>query len=204
MGIKNIVFDVGKVLVYFEPEWIMDKLGFEEETRVALRKAMFENVLWNEVDRGVMTTEELVKAFAKHAPAYEKEIREAYAHVGDSIELLPHAVSWTKNLKEKGFHLYIISNYGEYTLEQTKDKMEFLKYMDGAIFSYQYQIIKPDARIYEQLLKNYNLKAEECVFIDDKAENVEGAKAAGYQGIVFTTYEEVQEKLEEMIEGELR
>lgn len=201
MAIKNIVFDVGKVLVYFEPEWIMKKLGFSEETQAVLRKAMFEDPLWNEVDRGVMTTEELVAAFTENAPAYADEIRATYLHVGDSIELLPHAVEWTASLKERGYHLYIISNYGEYTLEQTKAKMDFLKYMDGAIFSYQYQIIKPDARIYEQLLKNYDLKAEECVFIDDKAENVEGAKAVGYQGLVFTDYEAVKEQLEEILRG---
>ena len=201
MEIKNIVFDVGKVLVYFEPDWIMNKLGFTEETKAVLRKAMFEDPLWNEVDRGVLSTEELVAAFAKNATEYEKEIRETYLHVGDSIELLPHAVEWTASLKERGYHLYIISNYGEYTLEQTKEKMDFLKYMDGAIFSYQYQIIKPDARIYEQLLKNYDLKAQECVFIDDKAENVEAAKAAGYQGIVFTTYKAVTKELEEILRG---
>ena len=201
MGIKNIVFDVGKVLVYFEPEWIMEKLGFEEEVKTILRRAMFEHTLWNEVDRGVLSTDELVAAFAKNAPDYENEIREAYLHVGDSIELLPHAVEWTASLKKRGYQLYIISNYGEYTLEQTREKMDFLQYMDGAIFSYQYQIIKPDKRIYEQLLKNYNLKAEECVFIDDKLENVAGAKAVGYQGIVFTSYEEVQEKLEELLRG---
>ena len=201
MEIKNIVFDVGKVLVYFEPDWIMNKLGFTEETKAVLRKAMFEDPLWNEVDRGVLSTEELVAAFAKNAPEYEKEIRDIYLRVGDSIELLPHAVEWTASLKEKGYHLYIISNYGEYTLEQTKEKMDFLKYMDGAIFSYQYQIIKPDARIYEQLLKNYDLKAQECVFIDDKAENVEAAKAVGYQGIVFTTYEAVTKELEEILRG---
>ena len=201
MEIKNIVFDVGKVLVYFEPDWIMNKLGFTEETKAVLRKAMFEDPLWNEVDRGVLSTEELVAAFAKNAPEYEKEIRDTYLRVGDSIELLPHAVEWTASLKERGYHLYIISNYGEYTLEQTKEKMDFLKYMDGAIFSYQYQIIKPDARIYEQLLKNYDLKAQECVFIDDKAENVEAAKAVGYQGIVFTTYEAVTKELEEILRG---
>lgn len=199
--VKNIVFDVGKVLVYFEPDWIMDKLGFSLETKAVLRKAMFEDPLWNEVDRGVMTTEELVDAFAKNAPDYEAEIRETYLHVGDSIELLPHAVEWTSSLKKRGYHLYIISNYGEYTLEQTKAKMDFLEYMDGAIFSYQYQIIKPDSRIYEQLLKNYDLKAAECVFIDDKAENVEGAKAVGYQGIVFKDYEEAKEQLEEILRG---
>ena len=72
MEIKYIVFDVGKVLVYFEPDWIMNKLGFTEETKAVLRKAMFEDPLWNEVDRGVLSTEELVAAFAKNAPEYEK------------------------------------------------------------------------------------------------------------------------------------
>ncbi len=201
MDIKNIVFDVGKVLVYFEPDWIMNKLGYDEATKQILRKAMFEDPLWNEVDRGVLTTEELIAAFAKNAPAYQEEIRETYLHIGDSIELLPHAVEWASSLKARGYHLYIISNYGEHTWAQTREKMDFMEYMDGAIFSYQYQIIKPDVRIYELLLQKYGLQAEECVFIDDKAENVEGAKQAGYKGIVFTSYEAVKEKLEELLRG---
>lgn len=199
MAVKNIVFDVGKVLVYWEPEWIMDELGFDESTRKAVTEAMFSNPLWKEVDLAVMNSEELIQAFAKNAPAYANEIRDAYMHMRTAVQLLPHTMEMIKGLKERGFHLYIISNYGDYTYEVTKDKMEFLPYMDGAIFSYQYHIMKPDARIYEQLLKNYNLKAEECVFIDDRPENVEGAKAVGYQGILFTTYEEVKEKLEEVI-----
>ena len=199
MAIKNIVFDIGKVLVYFEPTWIMDKLKYPEETRGILRKVMFEDPLWNEVDRGVMSFEELVHAFAKNAPAYENEIRETYRNVGDSIELLPHAMEWVLTLKERGYGLYIISNYGEYTLEQTKEKLKFLNHMDGAVFSYQYQIIKPDARIYELLLEKYQLKADECVFIDDRLENVESARKMGYEGIVFQTYESAKTQLEEIL-----
>ena len=88
MEIKNIVFDVGKVLVYFEPEWIFDKLNYGESVRKVLRKAMFEDPLWNEVDRGVMSMEELVQAFTKNAPEYENEIRETYRHVGLAADLL--------------------------------------------------------------------------------------------------------------------
>lgn len=198
--IKNIVFDVGKVLVSFEPEMIFEKFHYDIATKEVLKSAIFMSPLWNENDRGVMTTQELIEGFIKNAPAYEKELRETFQNVGDSIELLPYTMDWIQALKEKGYHLYIISNYGEYTYEQTEHKLKFLEYMDGVIFSYKYKMIKPDLEIYEELLKEYHLKAEECVFIDDCMENVEAAKKAGFQGIHFLNYEDAKKKLEQMLE----
>lgn len=197
--IKNIVFDVGKVLVSFEPRQYLENLGYDEQTQKAVYDAMFGHTLWNETDRGVMSDEELIDGFTANAPAYGEQIREAYQKVGDTIELLPHTMKWITSLKERGYCLYIISNYGKYAYEQTKHKMEFLPYMDGTIFSYRYKIIKPDLKIYEQLLKEYHLNAEECVFIDDRLKNVEAAKEAGYQGIQFRDYAQAKLELDKLL-----
>ena len=197
--IKNVVFDVGKVLVAFEPIEMMKKLGFDKRTREVVFHAVFGSELWNINDKGTLTTEELTQGFIENAPEYENEIKLAFEHVGDSIEMFPFAMEWMEDLKAKGLHLYIISNYGQYTFEQTKQKLEFLPYMEGAIFSYQHKIIKPDLKIYEKLLTDYDLKAEECVFIDDRLENIEAAKKVGYVGIQFFGYEDAKVKLEAML-----
>lgn len=197
--IKNIVFDVGRVLVTFNPEEYMKKLGYDECTRQKIEEAMFKHPLWNESDRGIFSDEELLNKFVANAPEYEEQIKEAFKKIEAIIELLPHTMEWVKELKAKGYHLYVLSNYGEYTYQQTKHKLEFLSYMDGSIFSFRYKIIKPEREIYELLLNMFSLKAEESVFIDDKLENVEAAKALGFSGIQFQSYEQAEEELEEIL-----
>lgn len=197
--IKNIVFDVGRVLVTFNPEEYLKKLGYDERTRQKIEEAMFKNPLWNEQDRGVLSDEELLSKFVANAPEYEEQIKEAFEKIAAIIELLPHTMEWVKGLKAKGYQLYVLSNYGEYTYEQTKHKLEFLSYMDGSIFSFQYKVIKPEREIYELLLNKFELKAEESVFIDDRLENVEAAKALGFSGIQFQSYEQAEKELEKMM-----
>lgn len=194
--IKNIIFDVGKVLVCFEPEQHLKNLGYDKTTQQAVMQAMFSHPLWNENDRGVMSDEELLTAFTANAPAYAKELREAFEKIEGTIELLPHTMEWVKGLKSRGYHLYILSNYGEYTYRQTEHKLKFLPYMDGTIFSYKYKVIKPEKEIYQLLLEKFHLNAEECVFIDDKLENVEAAKNAGMKAIQFLNYEQANSELE--------
>ena len=199
--IKNIIFDVGKVLVEYDPDGMMKKLGFDEETLQTVNQALFQNELWNESDRGVLSPEELLEAFIANNPAYEKEIRQVIDAVGDTISLMPYTVEWVKGLKEKGYHLYILSNYAEYTYEKTSHKMEFLPYMDGVVFSYRCKLIKPEKEIYEYICKTYELKPEESVFLDDRKDNVEAARNMGMHGIVFENYAQGSETLEQLLKN---
>ena len=199
--IKNIIFDVGKVLVEYDPDGMMKKLGFDEETLQTVNQAVFQNELWIESDRGVISPEELLEAFIANNPAYEKEIRQVIDAVGDTISLMPYTVEWVKGLKEKGYHLYILSNYAEYTYEKTSHKMEFLPYMDGMVFSYRCKLIKPEKEIYEYICKTYELKPEESVFLDDRKDNVEAARNMGMHGIVFENYAQGSETLEQLLKN---
>ena len=196
--IRNIVFDVGKVLVTFEPRKYLEQLGYDETTVEAVMRAVFLSELWLENDRGNLTITELEKGFVANAPEYEVQIKHAFQNVGEIIELMPYAMDWIKELKKQGYHLYIISNYGESTYQQTEHKLKFLPYMDGAIFSYRHKMIKPDREIYELLLERYGLKAHECVFIDDCFENVEGARKVGFYGIHFLDYQQAKEELKKI------
>ena len=199
--IKNVVFDVGKVLVYYEPDWLMDKLGYDEEKKKRMKAAMFHSPTWDEGDRGVLNKEELLDAYIANAPDLESEIRLCYERVGEVIDLMPHVIEWMEDLKERGYHLYIISNYGENTFEKSVDKMAFIPYMEGMIFSYQYKMVKPDLIIYEQLLKEHNLEGSECVFIDDRQVNLDAAVEAGFAaGVLFQNYEQAKADLDALLE----
>ena len=199
--IKNIVFDVGKVLVYYEPDWLMDKLGYDEETKKRMKAAMFHSPTWDEGDRGVMSKEELLEAFIANDPELEDKMRYCYEHVDEVIEQMPHVMEWMGDLKGRGYELYVISNYGENTYEKTEHKMKFFSYMNGMIFSYKYRMKKPDLCIYETLLNEYGLKGEECVFIDDRQENLDAAVNAGFAaGVLFQNYEQAKADLDALLE----
>lgn len=195
--IKNIIFDVGKVLVEWEPEQAMARLGMDAATVDAVADATVRTKDWDEADRGALTPEELLLHFIEKAPEYEKEIRNFWEHIGMAIYQYDYVKEWMRALKEQGYHLYILSNYGAWTYEHTKEALSFVKDVDGALFSFQVKQIKPEPEIYRTLLARYDLKAEECVFLDDRAENIEGAKACGIHGIRFTSFEQAKQSLRE-------
>lgn len=194
--IKNVVLDVGRVLVAWQPLDTMRKLGFSEETIECLDKVLFKSGVWNETDRGILTDEEFLDLATNKAPTYEKEIRLFWNNINKAIWQLPYAKSWIRAMKKAGYHVYILSNYGSFTYEKTKtEALDFIEDVDGAIFSYEVKLIKPDAAIFEALFEKYQIKAEESVFLDDLLANIEGAKNVGMQGIVFSGIEDAIEKL---------
>lgn len=197
--IRNIIFDVGKVLVSYEPEKYMTELGLDDKARAAIHAAMFENELWDQSDQGLGTPEEFLQKFISGAPEYETEIRKVHSTVGGTIELLPYVMDWMEELKAGGYHIYILSNYSENMLNQTREKLKFLPIVDGAVFSYACKRIKPDPDIYLHLLDEYWLEPSESVFLDDRAENVEAAEKLGIHGILFHDYDQAKAKLDQIL-----
>lgn len=194
--IKNIIFDVGRVLVSWQPQETMRKLGMTETDIEAVSDALFTSGLWNETDRGVQPDEEILKQFIERAPKQEKNIRLFWNNLDVAITQFDYVISWMKALKKAGYRLYILSNYGKWTYDSTKDNaLSFLSEVDGALFSYEVKLIKPDLEIYRTLLRKFDLKPEECVFMDDLEANIKGAQAVGINGIVFKNQKDAIEQL---------
>ena len=194
--IKNIILDVGKVLVEWDPKGAFEKIGLDEQTAKAVADATINTSIWLESDRGVWSDGQILSALCENAPEYKEEVKKFWDHIDLAIEQFPYTKEWISGMKKEGLHVYILSNYGKKTFELTKDTaLDFLPLTDGAVFSYTVKQIKPDLEIYETLLNQYQLKPEECVFIDDRMENIEGAKRAGIHGICFETIEQVKEDL---------
>lgn len=194
--IKNIVFDIGNVLAGFIWQDFYHSFGYSDEIFEKLADATVRSTFWNEMDRGKLTDEELLEGFVKNDPSIEKELREVFQNVNGMIKRYDYAIPWIKELKERGFHVYVISNFAHKAHEECIDALDFLSEVDGGILSYQVQLIKPSPEIYRLLCSRYGLKAEECVFIDDLPKNVEAAKKEGMQGIVFENLEQAKKALE--------
>ena len=195
---ENIIFDVGKVLVKFEWEKYLDSFGFPKEKRDKIAKAVFESETWNERDRSSEDEQYYVDKMIKDAPEYADDIREVMRRSGETIERMDYAETWVRYLKDKGYHVYILSNYATYTLEKTEEELTFLKYVDGAVFSCQVKQIKPEPDIYQTLIKRYNLEPQKSVFLDDRKENCEAARKQGIHAIQFESFKQAAVELEKL------
>lgn len=199
--IRNIVFDIGNVLAGFAWEDFYRSFGYSEEIFEKLADATVRNPMWNEMDRGAMSDEELLAGFIRNDPSIEAQIREVFENVGGMILRYDYAIPWLRELKGRGYGIYIISNFAHKAHEDCIQALDFLKEADGAILSYQVKLIKPSPEIYRLLCSKFGLKAEECVFIDDMERNVTAAKAEGMEGIVFHSLEQAKRELEGMLQG---
>lgn len=193
--IRNIIFDIGNVLTDFRWRGFLQDKGFDEAMIDRISKASVESPLWNELDRGEWSEEELLQAFVDRDPEIEKELREAYSNIHGMVTPREYAIPWVKKLKENGYQVLFLSNFSKKAEEECADSLAFLPYTDGGILSYKEKMIKPNPEIYRLLLRRYKLLPEECVFLDDTLKNVEAAQAEGMMGILFRTKEQAEEDL---------
>lgn len=196
--IKNIIFDIGNVLTDFRwRDFLRDK-GFDDAMIGRIANASVENPLWKEFDRGELAGEELMQAFINADPEIEAELHKAYDNIHGMVTIRDYAIPWVQELKTKGYKVWYLSNFSEKTEIECADSIAFIPYMDGGILSWKDKLIKPDPEIYQLMLQRFGLVAEECVFIDDLPENVQGAVNEGIHGIVFESREQVVEELKKL------
>ena len=186
--IDTIIFDIGNVLLDFDYMRVFRSL-FDEETAQAIANiSVRKTETWLELDRGVLSYDEAVDLVVQGAPQLEKEIRLAVKELFLQVESYPYATEWARSLKEKGYRVYILSNYGEIPFAASKARMPFLPYVDGQVISYEVREVKPSAAIYQALCDKYHIDPDKAVFIDDSPVNVAGAKDFGLHTILFKDY----------------
>lgn len=200
--IHNIIFDIGNVLASFRWKDLFKDLEFagEKFDRIAAATVLHPT-MWNEFDRSLMPDEEIIVKCIERAPEYEQEIRLLFSKTELLVEEYPYSHDWIKSLKEQGYNVYLLSNYGKTSFEAARDhgRLSFLPLVDGGVISYEVKIVKPEPGIYEALLAKYNLVAGECVFLDDRAENIAVAKQLGFHGIVVESFEQAKEELKKVL-----
>jgi len=199
MKINAIIFDLGGVLIDWNPSYVFDKL-FDDEER---KKYFFENICtldWNEKqDAGRSLKEATEELVAKH-PEW-KEYIEAY--YGRWKEMLGGPIHETveifRQLKESGkYKLYALTNWSAETFPVALELYEFLHWFDGRVVSGEEKMRKPFPEFYQLILDRFQLTPQETLFIDDNVRNAKAAEEMGLKTIVFQSPEQLKEKLREL------
>ena len=195
--IHNIVFDIGGVLADYRIEEFLADKGFDIPMIKRILKASVLSPFWGQFERGEITEEETLRGFASADPEIESELRLAYSSVAGMLTIRDYSIPLVQDLKKAGFREYFLSNYSQKAYDECGESLAFMPYMDGGLVSFKVGMTKPDPAMYQRFLDEYGLKAEECVFVDDTAGNVEAAKQIGFEGIVFTSYDDLISKLQQ-------
>lgn len=199
--IKNVIFDIGMVLINFRYREYMEELGFSKELQEIFCEKIIENILWGELDLGVRETEDIIREMKSRVLEYPAEADAFFDRINDIVETFPYALPWIRGLKQKGYRVYLLSNYPkELFALHAKEKFTFADAVDGRIVSGYVKMVKPDPEIYKLLCMTYNLKPEECVFLDDREDNLESAGALGFHTVRFQNYEQAKTELEALLQ----
>lgn len=174
---KNIIFDVGDVLLDYRWQQMLMDYGLDESGAYRVGRELFDDPdgLWHEYDLGVKSQEEIIQEFEQKHPKDAEVIRWFISH-GEYMHVARPAI-WklVHQLKEAGYHLYILSNYPEILFKKHTQYADFMDDMEGMVVSYMLHVGKPERIVYQTLCDRYGLNKEECLFFDDRAENVQGA-----------------------------
>ena len=183
--IRNIVFDMGNVLLRFDRDFFLDAVGVQDADRRLLLNNVYLSVEWARMDRGSMTEAEAAESMCRRLPQRLHETAHLLVDRWDRPILpVPGMEQLIADLKQAGYHVYLLSN-ASCRQHEYWPRVPGSQYFDGTLISADVKLVKPEAEIYRLLYKTFGLKPEECLFIDDATQNIEGAERTGMPGIVF-------------------
>ena len=201
--IKNIVFDMGQVLIKFDPLYFIKEIGItdKDDTDILYRE-VYKSLEWSMMDRGTLTDQEAAEIMCKRIPErLHDAVRRLTYDWYRPMLAIEGMEALCKELKDNGYKIYLLSNASH--LQKTYwPRVPGNQYFDGRIVSAEHGYVKPQPEIFEILCKTYGLNKEECVFIDDSTLNCEGAYHIGMQSIVF--HGDVKELRKKLIDLDIK
>lgn len=183
--IKNILFDMGNVLIHFDREAFLNRLNVTDEEKQLLLREVFLSVEWVQMDRGTLREESAEPLMCRRLPAHLHGAVHNLVSLWDE-PMLPVAgiEELLKELKQAGYGIYLLSN-ASVRQHVYWSKIPGWQFFDGKVISADEHVMKPHPDYYRIALERLHLKPEECYFIDDVPGNIEGALYCGIPGTVF-------------------
>jgi HAD hydrolase, family IA, variant 3 len=177
----DIILDMGNVLLEWNKDKILKAVAKTEKDYLILDKAIFQSGLWERLDLGTLTREELVdKVLSLLGDCYQKKVEEVIWNWPTYIDIYREVFPLLARLKENGHRIFVLSNTSPVFYELLKDQLAPLeKILDGFILSCDIKAIKPDRKMFEEILSKYELSPDNCIFLDDVKENTNMAESLG-------------------------
>lgn len=183
--IRNILFDMGGVLLDFDPAKFVARLGLDTEDGLVLIREIFHSWEWVCLDRGAITEDEAFASMCTRIPErLRAAAREAFENWDKPRLPFPGGYELARDLSANGYTLYLLSNAGVRHREYWPDLPVSEFFGDRLMVSYRWGLLKPEAAFYEKAFELFGLDRRECLFIDDNPPNVEAARHVGLDGVV--------------------
>ena len=177
----NIILDMGNVLLEWNKDKILQGVSDTKEEYLILDKAIFQSGLWERLDLGTMTREELVlKVVSMIGRTYQKKVEEVIWNWSSYIDIYTEVFPVLSELKKKGHRIFVLSNTSKVFYDLLEEQLSPLKeLLDGFVLSFDIKAIKPDLAMFKEILDKYQLDPTNCVFLDDIEDNTNAAEKLG-------------------------
>ena len=177
----DIILDMGNVLLEWNKDKILRGVVKTEKDYMILDKAIFQSGLWERLDLGTLTREELVlKVISMIGSIYQEKVQEVVWNWPSYIEIYMEVFPLLVHLKEKGHRIFVLSNTSPVFYELLEEQLSPLnEILDGFVLSCDIKAIKPDPKMFEEILHKYDLDPANCIFLDDVKDNTKMAESLG-------------------------
>ena len=200
--IKNIIFDIGNVILQFDIKEVIPNFTKKESEKQFIINNIINSPEWLQyslIDTGFISREQAIEIVEDRTNHINDELIEKFWYrYNDYSFINDNVIDIKKELKEKDYKIYLLSNINSHTYNHIKDNKLF-NLVDGYVFSYIEHQVKPYVGIYNTLLERYKLIPQECLFIDDNIKNIKTANELGIQGkkVIPDNFESVVQTLKE-------
>ena len=200
--IKNIIFDIGNVILQFDIKEVIPNFTKKESEKQFIINNIINSPEWLQyslIDTGFISREQAIEIVEDRTNHINDELIEKFWYrYNDYSFINDNVIDIIKELKEKDYKIYLLSNINSHTYNHIKDNKLF-NLVDGYVFSYIEHQVKPYVGIYNTLLERYKLIPRECLFIDDNIKNITTANELGIQGkkVIPDNFESVVQTLKE-------
>jgi putative hydrolase of the HAD superfamily len=183
----NVVFDLGAVLLHWNPAEIINGNFPDEETRAIVRREIFHHPDWLDMDRGVLLEQDAIHRFQKRTGCSLADMSRLLQSVKDSLQPIEETHEILQELSQHQVPLYCLSNMPATTADYLRARYTFFRLFHGIVISGEIKLVKPDKAIFGHLIERFGLTPEKTVFIDDSLANIESAASLGFKTHHFTT-----------------
>ena len=177
----DIILDMGNVLLEWNKDKILQGVSDTKEEYLILDKVIFQSGLWERLDLGTMTREELVlKVVSMIGRIYQKKVEEVIWNWPSYIDIYREVFPVLSELKKKGHRIFVLSNTSKVFYDLLEEQLSPLKeLLDGFVLSCDIKAIKPDLAMFKEILDKYQLNPANCIFLDDIEDNTSAAQKLG-------------------------
>ena len=177
----DIILDMGNVLLEWNKDKILQGVSDTKEEYLVLDKTIFQSGLWEKLDLGTMTREELVlKVVSMIGRTYQKKVEEVIWNWPSYIDIYREVFPVLSELKKKGHRIFVLSNTSKVFYDLLEEQLSPIKeLLDGFVLSFDIKAIKPDLAMFKEILDKYQLNPTHCVFLDDIENNTIAAQKLG-------------------------